>query len=104
MSGKLDAVTDYKYTFDETAKWAKKEDEPLDDGITLLYVFGALAFLFIFAALLLFFVGESSEPITTVKISELGSETDATTSEIQYEFDLLEDTQKKQNVTKEAKS
>lgn len=106
MSGKSSGsqpVTEYKYTFDQTTEWAKKEEEPLDDGITILYVFGALAFLFIFAALLIFFVSGSSEPVTTVHITEPDSETDATTSEIQTEFDLLEDTQKKKNNVKEAK-
>jgi len=107
MSGKSSGgqpVTEYKYTFDQTKEWAKREDEPLDDGITLLYVFGALAFLFIFAALLIFFVSGPSEPISTVHISESGSETDVTTSEIHSEFDLLEDTQKKKNNVTEAKS
>jgi len=107
MSGKSDSkqpVTEFKYSFDQTTEWAKNDAEPLDDGITLLYVFGALAFLFIFAALLLFFVSGPSEPVTTVHITEADSETDATTSEIQSEFNLLEDTQKKKNVTKEAKS
>jgi len=107
MSEKSDSkqpVTEFKYSFDQTTDWARNEAEPLDDGITFLYVFGALAFLFIFAAILLFFVVGSSDPVSTVHISESASETDVTTSEIESEFNLLEDTQKKKNITKEVKS
>lgn len=99
-------ATEFKYTYDQTKEWANKEGSPKEDGITFLYVFGAFAFLLLFAAAILFFVGTGTTekvPDTTVNIEDLGSETDATTTEVHTEFDLIEDVQKGKNVNKEAK-
>ena len=106
-------VAPHKYNYEQTLDWAKREPELKEDGSTFLYVFGGIAFLFIFAAILLFSakgrgkgkvdepgdVGEEGE----AKIEELGSETDATTSEVAVEFDLVEDVKKGKNVKKAAK-
>lgn len=96
---------EFKYTYDQTKEWANKESPAREDGITFLYVFGAFAFLIIFAALIVFFVGPSApdSPDKILDIDPVGSETDATSTEVHSEFDLVDDVQKGKNVSKEAK-
>jgi len=96
---------EFKYTYDQTKEWANTESPVREDGITFLYVFGAFAFLILFAALILFFVSPSTpdQPDTVIEIEDIGSETDATTTEVHSEFDLVSDVQKGKNVTKETK-
>jgi len=92
-------TTPHKYSYEETLNWANKEPELKENGTTFLYVFGGIAFLFIFAAILLFSTNgrnktQTKEILPTEdgdKIEEIRSETDATTSEVSVEFDLLED-------------
>lgn len=96
----------FKYSFAETSEWAKKDNEVIDDGISVLYIFGALAFLIIFTALIMMFSSEKTgeAPVSTVNISEhIESETDMSTSEIQSEFDLLEDAPKEKRSIEAAK-
>ncbi len=96
--------TDLKYSYDQTKIWANKENATFEDGVTFLYIFGAFSFLIIFAAVLLFFAGGSADvKESTVRIDELNSETDATTTEVHAEFDLLEDVKKDKNLVKAAK-
>ena len=96
--------SDLKYSYDQTKVWATKENATFEDGVTFLYIFGAFSFLIIFAAVLLFFAGGSTDvKESTVRIDELNSETDATTTEVHAEFDLLDDVKKDKNLLKAAK-
>lgn len=105
-------LTPHKYSYEETVNWAHKEPEPKEDGSTFLYVFGGIAFLFIFAAILLFSTtGRKKTKVDELppiedgdKIEEIVSETDATTSEVAVEFDLVEDVKKGKGTKKAAKS
>jgi len=105
-------LTPHKYSYEETLNWAHKEPELKEDGSTFLYVFGGIAFLFIFAAVLLFSTNgrnktkiDEPPPIEDGdKIEEIVSETDATTSEVAVEFDLVEDVKKKKGSKKMAES
>lgn len=101
-----DKSSETKYTYEQTKEWAERESGDMDDGITFLYIFGAFAFLIIFAGVLLLFVGGTSSevPLSSVHIETLGSETDATSTEVQTEYDLIADTKKGKNLLKEAKS
>lgn len=100
----MSGSSDLKYTFNETKKWAQAESEPNSSGTTFLYVFGAIAFLFIFAAFLLIFASPSQpSPPSSVRIEDIGSETDSASTEVHSEYDLIEDIKKPQNSVKEAK-
>lgn len=92
-------ATTLKYNFEQTVGWAQSDTEDLkEDGSTFLYVFGGIAFLFIFASVLLFWINgrkTSAEEVTEGenegdKIEEIIIATDATTEEVQ-EFDLVEE-------------
>lgn len=106
-------VTSYKYNYEQTLDWANREPDLKEDGTTFLYVFGGIAFLFLFAALLLFSTnGRKSkasannidnEDFQDNKIEELVLETDATSSDTAVEFDLVEDLKKDKKVKEPAK-
>ena len=101
-------VTSYKYDYEQTLDWARREPEVKEDGSTFMYVFGGIAFLFIFAAIILFSIngrktGKIPDGEGDIVIEEIGSETDATTSEVVVEFDLVEDVKTGKNVKKEVK-
>jgi hypothetical protein len=93
-----------KYSFDETKNWAKTEAKDSEDGISVLYIFGAIALLFFAAAILMYYVSDTP-PESNVKIDENveGEETDGSTSEIHSEYDLLEDAPKHKNSLEPAK-
>lgn len=98
-----DKSSEPEYTFEQTQQWAEQEPKEFDDGITFLYVLGAFAFLIIFAALLLYFATGESTPKSNVKIEDLNVETDATSTEVQTEYDLIADAKKDKNTIKAAK-
>lgn len=108
-----DQVTSYKYNYEQTLDWANREPDLKEDGTTFLYVFGGIAFLFLFAALLLFSTNgrkgrtltnnTNSDDLQDSKIEELVLETDATSSDTAVEFDLVEDLKKDKNIKNPAK-
>lgn len=94
-------ATPLKYNFEQTVGWAQSDAEDLrEDGSTFLYVFGGIAFLFIFASILLFWINGRDKktallPLTEEKedgdkIEEIIIATDATTEEVE-EFELVEE-------------
>lgn len=106
-------ATPLKYNFEQTVGWAQSDAEDLrEDGSTFLYVFGGIAFLFIFASILLFWINGRDKktvlPLTEEKedgdkIEEIIIATDATTEEVE-EFELVEEPKTAAKSTKEVKS